>query len=88
MSLATTESLSGLALPLLTDAACRAADPEIFFATNEVDLAEARTICTTCPSATAHACFAWAIANREQHGLWGNSSPRQRRAATRRKDLR
>ena len=74
----------------LDGAACRAADPELFFAPDderpadrETRVAWAVTVCHGCPVQVA--CYAAAVANGEQHGIWGGvdftRTRRQRRAS-------
>jgi WhiB family transcriptional regulator, redox-sensing transcriptional regulator len=63
----------------LSGAACRIADPDLFFGP-EAETAEERrrreakaiSICADCP--VRPACLARALANREQHGVWGGVS--------------
>ncbi|MDS1269899.1 WhiB family transcriptional regulator [Lipingzhangella sp. LS1_29] len=61
---------------------CRAYDPELFFPVNitgadgpEVHLAKA--ICDTCP--VRRECLNWAVSRGEAHGIWGGTTPEERR---------
>lgn len=65
-------------------AACRHADPEIFFpigtcgpAMAEID--RARRICAGCPVRTR--CLDWALAHGAAFGIWGGLTEHERRAA-------
>lgn len=68
-------------------AACRAADPELFYPTggDAVAIAAAKDICAGCPVVAE--CLEYAIANNEQYGVWGALTPEERRAISRR-DMR
>ena len=59
---------------------CTRADPDAWFPEKgHKDLARAATrVCARCP--VRRLCLAYALANREQHGIWGGTTPRQRRA--------
>ena len=65
------------------DAACRDADPELFFP--ESDRAQVKTaklICRGCPvSAT---CLSWALASGQEAGIWGGLTEDERRRLHRR----
>ena len=67
-------------------AACRGADPELFFPEPGPDMhrkvAEAKAICVACPVRAD--CGAYALANRERFGIWGGQADRARRATRRR----
>lgn len=81
----------GLAVaPDLPGAACRTADPELFFAPEgerpadrEARIARAVAICHGCPVQAE--CYAAAVANGERRGIWGGVDftrrPHQRRAS-------
>ena len=58
-------------------AACRGTDTEIFFPANADEEAEALSICATCPVRAQ--CLDYAIRNRETYGIWGGTTPEQRR---------
>ena len=57
----------GRALP--PSAACRDADPRLFFPEPGESDAEAKAICAACPVRAG--CLAAALANRERYGVWG-----------------
>ena len=57
--------------------ACRGLDPAIFYPVSEEDAAEAKAVCDNCP--VREPCLEWALANREQDGVWGGASERERR---------
>jgi WhiB family transcriptional regulator, redox-sensing transcriptional regulator len=64
-------------------AACRRADPELFFPVSEADPAahqiwQAKQICDACP--VEGPCLAWALRNSVTDGIWGGSTQSERRA--------
>ena len=72
-------------------AACRFADPELFFPMSpsgpSLDQIErARAICATCP--VRRECLQFALATRQAHGVWGGMSEQERGAAAPRAALR
>jgi WhiB family redox-sensing transcriptional regulator len=80
-------------VPRLPGAACRSADPELFF-TPESELvadwqrreAEARAICGGCPDRVR--CLDYALETRQAHGIWGGATESERRAMLRQADRR
>jgi WhiB family transcriptional regulator, redox-sensing transcriptional regulator len=65
------------------DAACRDADPDLFFPVGTTgpalrQIGEAKRICRTCPAQTQ--CLAWALDNRVIDGVWGGTTGEERRA--------
>jgi WhiB family transcriptional regulator, redox-sensing transcriptional regulator len=65
------------------DAACRRADPELFFPIGTAgpalrQIGEAKRICRACPVRTH--CLAWALENGVTDGVWGGTTPNERRA--------
>lgn len=58
-------------------ARCLEVDPEIFFPERGGSSKAARAVCTQCP--VAMECLRYALANREQFGIWGGTSERERR---------
>ena len=68
-------------------AACKDADPEIFFPVGTsgpalLQIAEAKTYCLRCPSIAP--CRQWALASGQDAGVWGGMSEDERRAIKRR----
>jgi WhiB family transcriptional regulator, redox-sensing transcriptional regulator len=64
-------------------AACRDADPELFFPIGTTgpalrQIREATRICRTCPAQTR--CLAWALDHGVTDGVWGGTTEDQRRA--------
>jgi WhiB family transcriptional regulator, redox-sensing transcriptional regulator len=62
------------------DAACRDADPELFFADPRFARAQvkmAKLICRGCPVSTT--CLSWAMASGQEHGIWGGLTEDERR---------
>lgn len=64
-------------------AACAGLNPDLFHPVRGQNAAPAKAVCAGCDLRAA--CLAWALANREEHGIWGGLSvrDRQRIAATR-----
>lgn len=59
-----------------TDGACRGTDPEAMFVTG-AEQHKAAKVCEPCPVRAA--CLAHALDNREDYGVWGGQTERQRR---------
>lgn len=78
-------ALLGLAEPAAWMAAARCAqtDPEVFFPKKgrPDSTSWAKRICRRCP--VRQACLAHALEHRENDGVWGGLSPRERRALLR-----
>lgn len=66
----------------VTRAACRGADPAIFFPGPDDDAAEALAVCARCP--VRQECLEYALEARERYGIWGGTTERQRRRLIRR----
>ncbi|HZG07069.1 MAG TPA: WhiB family transcriptional regulator [Streptomyces sp.] len=69
-------------------AACRGADPELFFPVGDGgaaarQTARARAVCRACP--VMRACRTWAVRNGEPEGVWGATTAAERRALRRRR---
>lgn len=60
------------------DALCAQTDPEAFFPTKGGYTEPAKRICRACPIQAA--CLAYALADNSLDGIWGGTTPRQRRA--------
>ena len=63
-------------------AACRAADPELFFPVSGVghgasEVSRAKAICARC--AIRQRCLDYAVATRQHDGIWGGTSEAERR---------
>lgn len=59
-------------------AACRdVEDPDIFFPERGGSSKAARALCADCPVRAE--CLEYALANHEDFGIWGGTSPRDRR---------
>jgi WhiB family redox-sensing transcriptional regulator len=66
--------------------ACVDQDPELFFPSGRTRAAleqtdRARAVCARC--AVAGLCLSWALSTGEQFGIWGGTSPEDRRAIRR-----
>jgi WhiB family transcriptional regulator, redox-sensing transcriptional regulator len=62
-------------------AACRSADPELFFPVSESgkalkQIAEAKAICAGCPAQRHY--LAFALGTRQTHGIWGGRTELER----------
>lgn len=73
-------------------AACRTADPELFFPISSTgsaraDITRAKALCARC--GIRRQCLDYAIDSHQAHGVWGGASEEERRviAARRRRDL-
>ena len=69
------------------DAACRDADPELFFPDGNTRSARdqtklAKLICRGCPVTAI--CLSWALANGAEAGIWGGCTEDERRRLHRR----
>ena len=66
-------------------AACRHADPELFFPAPRRDpldqITQAKAICAGCP--VSRQCLAFALDTRQRHGVWGGMSEHERRLCAR-----
>jgi WhiB family transcriptional regulator, redox-sensing transcriptional regulator len=63
-------------------AACRHADPELFFPVSASgpsldQVTQAKAICARCP--VRQQCLAFALNTRQDHGVWGGTSEEERR---------
>ena len=64
-------------------AACEGVDTELFYPVAPEQEAEALAICATCPVRAQ--CLDAALRDREQYGIWGGTTPEQRRRISRRR---
>jgi WhiB family redox-sensing transcriptional regulator len=67
-------------------AACRSADPELFFPVSATgpsvaQIAVAKEVCACCE--VRHECLVFALAT-QQHGVWGGTTPEERQVLRRR----
>lgn len=62
-------------------AECRGVDPNVFYPFTDADVAAAKAICAQCP--VRQACLDHALAHREDYGVWGGATERERRKMTR-----
>jgi WhiB family redox-sensing transcriptional regulator len=60
-----------------TNARCTEVDPEIFFPERGGSSKEARKVCDKCDVRLQ--CLEYALNNKEQFGIWGGTSERERR---------
>lgn len=71
--------------PFLEHAACRGMDPEEFYAEGQAAIVRVKGVCMRCP--VREACLEWAI-TREEFGVWGGTTARERAAMRRERGLR
>ena len=71
--------------PFLEDAACRGLDPELFYAEGAAAIARAKALCGVCP--VQEACLEWAV-KREEFGVWGGTTARERSGMRRERGVR
>ena len=64
-------------------AACRDSDVSVFFPAGEEDAGEAKAICAVCP--VRDECLEWAMATRQDDGVWGGLTEVERRRLRRRR---
>jgi WhiB family transcriptional regulator, redox-sensing transcriptional regulator len=69
-------------------AACRDADPELFFPVSSIgpgarQIAEAKAVCAGCP--VRDRCLDYALANGLDHGVFGGTTDEERRQLIRRR---
>jgi WhiB family redox-sensing transcriptional regulator len=69
-----------------TSAACRTADPELFFPVSSVgpgreDIAQAKAICQSCR--VRRQCLQFALATHQMYGVWGGATEEERRVRVR-----
>lgn len=64
-------------------AACRNSDVEIFFPSSDEAAGAAKAVCATCP--VREECLEWALATRQQEGVWGGATEAERRRLRRRR---
>ena len=67
-------------------AACRSADPDLFFPVSTAgesvaQLAKAKAVCARCP--VRRECLAFAVRTRQMYGVWGGMSEHERRPVSR-----
>ncbi|GGK17374.1 hypothetical protein GCM10010124_07410 [Pilimelia terevasa] len=58
--------------------ACRRADPDLFFPAPHEPALAALAVCRGCP--VQGSCLAWALDVGDCHGVWGGTTPKERRA--------
>ena len=69
-----------------SEAACNDVDPEIFFPERGGSSKAARAVCGQCEVRTQ--CLEYALNNKEQFGIWGGTSERERRRLRRERSQR
>lgn len=62
-------------LPRLESAACRGAETELFYAESGPAVSRAKLVCGACPERVT--CARWGL-EREEFGIWGGMTARER----------
>lgn len=70
-------TLIGAPAPWMSFAACRDADPDLFFPEQGKSDRSAKAICAICP--VRRVCLEYALDNNEAWGIWGGTNGRERR---------
>jgi WhiB family redox-sensing transcriptional regulator len=65
----------------MVEALCAQTDPESFFPGKGEPTGPARLVCLACPVRSE--CLAYAVRRNERDGIWGGTSPRERRVLRR-----
>lgn len=68
------------------NARCHEVDPEIFFPERGGSSKAARAVCNGCE--VRMQCLEYALNNKEQFGIWGGTSERERRRLRRERNVR
>ena len=71
--------------PYLDDAACHGLDPELFYAESGSAIVRAKAFCGQCNVRSQ--CLEWAL-RREEFGVWGGTTARERAAIRRDQGVR
>lgn len=71
--------------PYFDTAACEGLDPELFYAESGAAIMRAKAYCARCP--LREKCLEWAI-KREEFGVWGGMTARERASLRRERGLR
>jgi WhiB family transcriptional regulator, redox-sensing transcriptional regulator len=65
------------------EAACKGLDTGIFFPSTDAEAGAAKLVCAGCP--VRDACLEWALASRQEDGVWGGMTDNERRRLRRRR---
>jgi WhiB family redox-sensing transcriptional regulator len=79
------ESRRARMFPYLDEAACTGFDPELFYAESGSSIMRAKSVCGQCD--VREKCLEWGI-RREEFGVWGGTTARERAALRRQRGLR
>jgi len=63
--------------------ACRDTDPNLFFPNTDAEAGAAKAVCAECP--VRQECLEYAVATRQDDGVWGGLDETQRRRLRRRR---
>jgi WhiB family transcriptional regulator, redox-sensing transcriptional regulator len=64
-------------------AACRGADVELFFPSDDAGAGAAKAMCAGCP--VRDSCLEWALCTHQDDGVWGGLTDSERRRLRRRR---
>jgi WhiB family redox-sensing transcriptional regulator len=64
------------------DAACRGLETDVFFPATDEEAEEAKAVCAVCP--VREECLEYALATRQEDGVWGGLTETERRRLRRR----
>ena len=64
-------------------AACRDMETDIFFPESDEEAGPAKAVCARCP--VIEPCLSFALANRQEQGVWGGMTETERRRLRRRR---
>ena len=65
------------------DAACTGLDTSMFFPASDAEAGPAKAVCASCP--VRDQCLEWAMATRQEDGVWGGMTDNERRRLRRRR---
>ena len=65
------------------EAACKGLDTGIFFPLSDAEAGPAKLVCAGCP--VRDLCLEWALASRQEDGVWGGMTDNERRRLRRRR---
>jgi WhiB family redox-sensing transcriptional regulator len=71
---------------LLDDIACRGEDTRLFFPASDFGIGPAMAICGRCTHRAE--CLQWALDTKQNFGIWGGTTPEQRREMRRNRGAR
>jgi WhiB family transcriptional regulator, redox-sensing transcriptional regulator len=64
---------------------CTSFSPDLFYSEEPDDIEAAKAVCSGCPSRSP--CLEYAMTNKEDHGIWGGTTPPERRTMRRYRNM-